>query len=213
MNKGKAVFLDRDGVLNELVYDKGEGRVASPFSARQLVVSPYAPAAVRRIREEMGFKVIVASNQPGVAKGQFTYAELQRMNAKVRKAIEEGGSSLDAEYYCLHHPSAGGAKYRVDCNCRKPKPGLLIRAAEEHDIDLACSYFVGDSLVDVKAGAAAGCKTLLLGHLTAFLSGLMDEERAFPDRVIRSLADAPEAIVKLEAARVRASAKTRSPPV
>lgn len=195
---GRAVFLDRDGVLNDLVYNKEEGRVLSPFSAAQLRVFPYVPETIKTIKEEWGFKAVIISNQPGVAKGQFSRAELERMNAKVRAALESAGTSLDAEYYCLHHPDARIARYRVDCDCRKPKPGMLFRAAKEASIDLRRSYLIGDSLIDVVAGKRAGCKTILVGHLTALLARVMKEEGVTPDYMIGSLKDAPRLLAKLE---------------
>ena len=109
----------------------------------------------------------------------------------VRNELAKQGGSLDAEYYCLHHPDALVKKYRLDCDCRKPKPGLLLRAAKENGIDLGRSFFVGDALVDVKAGRAAGCKTILLGHVTTFLSEMIEEEDARPDYVLPSLRQVP----------------------
>jgi D-glycero-D-manno-heptose 1,7-bisphosphate phosphatase len=191
MRKGRAVFVDRDGVLNDLVYNEEEGQLGSPFSAKQLRIFPYVAESIQRIRQELGFKVIVISNQPGVAKRQYTRGELDRMNGKIRKELARSGSSLDAEYYCLHHPSALIRKYRVVCDCRKPKPGLLFRAAKENSLDLKRSYFVGDGLVDVKAGRNAGCRTILVGHLTTFLSKMMEEEDATPDYVVPSLKEVP----------------------
>ena len=192
MRKDRAVFVDRDGVLNDLVYNEEEGQLGSPFSARQLHIFPYVAESIKRIRQELGFKVIVISNQPGVAKRQFTGAELERMNGKIRKEIARSGSSLDAEYYCLHHPSALIRKYRVVCDCRKPRPGLLFRAAKENSLDLDRSYFVGDGLVDVKAGRNAGCRTILVGHLTTFLSKMMEVEDATPDYMVPSLKEVPD---------------------
>ncbi len=193
------MFLDRDGVLNDLEYDEEEGRVGSPLSARELKVFPYAGEAVRRIKA-LGFLAIVVSNQPGVAKRQFSLEELDRMNTKVRSALASRGGKLDAEYYCLHHPEARVKKYRLDCDCRKPKPGLLLRAAKEQGVDLASSYLVGDALVDVKAGRAAGCTTILLGHAGSFLSELIDREGAAPDHMLPSLKQVPDLIVRLESA-------------
>jgi len=192
MKIGRAVFVDRDGVLNDLVYNEEEGQLGSPFSAKQLRIFPYVAESIQRIRQELGFKVIVISNQPGVAKRQFTCAELDRMKGKIRKELTRSGSSLDAEYYCLHHPSALIRKYRVVCDCRKPKPGLLFRAAKENSLDLKRSYFVGDGLVDVKAGKNAGCRTILVGHLTTFLSRMMEEEDATPDYMVPSLKEVPD---------------------
>ncbi len=196
--KGRAVFVDRDGVLNDLVYNKGEGTVASPVSARQLRVFPFAGEAVKALREGLGYEVIVISNQPGVAKRQFTLAELERMNAKIRRDLAAHGTALDGEYYCLHHPHALVAEYRVECNCRKPKPGLILRAARERNIDLKRSYFVGDGLVDVKAGKGAGCRTILVGNITTFLARAMEEERASPDWMVHTLKDVPPLLRRLE---------------
>lgn len=183
--------MDRDGVLNDLVYDEEEGRVGSPFAAAELRVFPYVGRSIKRIRDELGFKVIVISNQPGVAKKQFPLSELDKMNAKIRKELMKHETSFDGEYYCLHHPNALIEKYMVECDCRKPKPGLIIRASEENDIDLGSSYFVGDALVDVKAGKRAGCKTILVGQLTTFLTRMMEQEDAKPDYMLPSLKDVP----------------------
>jgi len=190
------VFLDRDGVLNDLEYNRDEGRIGSPMAAEQLRVFPYAGESVRRIRE-LGYMVILVSNQPGVAKRQLTRLELDKMNRLVRDELMKQGGSLDAEYYCLHHPDALVRRYKLDCDCRKPKPGLLLRAARENDIDLGRSFFVGDALVDVKAGRAAGCRTILLGHVTAFLSRMVEEEDAKPDYVLPSIRQVPGLLRKL----------------
>jgi D-glycero-D-manno-heptose 1,7-bisphosphate phosphatase len=190
MGMSRAVFLDRDGVLNDLVYYAEEGRVGSPLSAKALRIFPYAGESVRRIKE-LNFKAILISNQPGVAKRQFTYSELQRMNKKVRLELAKCGCSLDAEYFCLHHPDALIPKYRLNCDCRKPKPGLLLQAAKENSIDLRSSFFVGDALVDVKAGKAAGCRTILLGHSTTFIGRMIEKENANPDFMLPSLKQVP----------------------
>ena len=173
-----------------MVYDEEEGRVTSPLSARQLRVFPYVASVVKELKRE-GFEVIVISNQPGVAKRQFTLAELHKMNGKIRANLKSGGTSFDGEYYCLHHPEALIRKYKVVCKCRKPKPGLLLRAAREHRIDLAESYFVGDALMDVEAGKRAGCKTILVGHMNTFLSGMIERKGVVPDYVVPSLKEVP----------------------
>jgi len=192
----KAVFLDRDGVLNDLEYNPEEGSIGSPLSARQLRVAPYAGDSLRRIKD-LGYEAILISNQPGVAKRQLTYAEFDKMNRMVREALAKGGGELDAEYYCLHHPDALVKKYKSDCDCRKPKPGLILRAAKERGIDLGASFFVGDALADVKAGNAAGCKTILLGHVTTFLTQMIEREDAKPDYVLPSLRKVPELLESL----------------
>ncbi len=184
-------------MLNDLVYDHEEGRINSPFRASQLRVFPYVASALKKIKEELGYQIIVVSNQPGVSKRQFSYAELERMNLKIRKELSKVNCSFDGEYYCLHHPNALIKKYRKDCECRKPKPGLILRAAKEHGIDLERSFFVGDALIDVKAGKNAGCKTILAGHMTTFLSQRMEEENATPDYVVASLKEVPELLTRL----------------
>ena len=208
MRKNRAVFLDRDGVLNDLEYNPEEGRIGSPLTAKQLRIFPYAGESVRRIRE-LGFKAILVSNQPGVAKRQFTHSELGRMKEKVRKELAKHNCSLDAEYYCLHHPDALIRKYRLDCDCRKPKPGLLLRAAKDHDLDLGNSFFVGDALVDVKAGRSAGCRTILLGHSTTFLMTMIEREDARPDFMLPSLKQVPNLLRGLKPEGTRAGKKAR----
>ena len=188
--------MDRDGVINDLEYNAEEGHIGAPLSSKQLRVHPYAGAAVRKIRE-LGFMTILISNQPGVAKKQITYSEFLKMNGIVRKELSEDGGELDGEYYCLHHPDALLPRYRLDCDCRKPKPGLLLRAAKENGISLPDSYFVGDALADVKAGKAAGCKTVLLAHMTAFLSRMVESEGAEPDYVVHSLKEVPALVGRL----------------
>jgi len=197
MPKSRAVFLDRDGVLNDLVYNKEEEQISSPVRASQLRVFPFAGPSVKRMKEELGYKVIVISNQPGVAKRQFTLVELERMNRKVRSALAKTGTSFDAEYYCLHHPNALISKYRMECECRKPKPGMILQAAREHDIDLGKSFFVGDALIDVKCGRSAGCKTILVGHTATFLTQMMEKEKATPDYIVASLKEVPDLIAGL----------------
>jgi len=195
--KRRAVFLDRDGVLNDLVYDVEEGRSSSPVSARDLRVFPFVADSVKKLRD-MGFLVIVISNQPGVAKRQFTRAELKRMSSKIAKELASEGTSLDGEYYCMHSPDGLVKELRVTCDCRKPKPGLLLKAAKEMGVDLSRSYFVGDGLIDVEAGKKAGCKTILVGHMTTFLSKMMEERKATPDYMVHTLKDVPALLSRLQ---------------
>jgi D,D-heptose 1,7-bisphosphate phosphatase len=178
------------------VYNKKEGRVGSPLSASQLRISPYAGEMVRKIRN-LHFKAIVISNQPGVAKKQFSYAEFLRMNEKIKAELGKSGARLDGEYFCLHHPNALIVKYKKECDCRKPKPGLLIQAAEEHHLNLGKSYFVGDSLIDIKAGIAAGCQTILVGTLTDLLNRVIIEEKAKPDHIVGNVSKIPDLLSKL----------------
>ncbi len=200
------MFLDRDGVINDLEFNPEEGRIGSPLSEKQLRVFPYAGEAVRELKE-LGFKVILISNQPGVAKQQLTQPEFERMNRKIWRELAKNGGGLDAEYYCLHHPDARVRKYRVVCDCRKPLPGLILRAADAHGLDLGGSFFVGDALEDVKAGRAAGCRTVLLGHITTFLSRMIEREDAEPDFMLPSLKQVPDLLRSL---KERRPVKTKS---
>jgi D-glycero-D-manno-heptose 1,7-bisphosphate phosphatase len=180
------------------VYYPEEGRVGSPLSAGAMRVFPYAGESVKEIKA-LGFEAVLISNQPGVAKRQFSLSELRKMGQKVAGELARQGASLDSEYYCLHHPDALVPKYRKVCECRKPKPGLLLSAAREHGLDLEGSFFVGDALIDVQAGKAAGCRTILLGHPTSFLARLMEEQGATPDFMVPSLKQVPDLLRSLEA--------------
>jgi D-glycero-D-manno-heptose 1,7-bisphosphate phosphatase len=184
----KAVFLDRDGVINDLIYFEKEGTIGSPLRAKDLRVFDYAASSIKSI-QSLGYKVVLISNQPGVAKRQFSYEEFLKMKKKMHREL--GKTKLDGEYYCLHHPSALISKYKKNCDCRKPKPGLFYQASREMNIDLSKSYYVGDSLVDVKAGRAAGVKTILVAHVTEFLNKMIEFEKAEPDYVVASLKDVP----------------------
>jgi D-sedoheptulose 7-phosphate isomerase len=181
-----AVFLDRDGVINELVYYPDMGVIDSPFTVGLFHILPGVGDAVRSL-QEAGYKVVVTSNQPGVARGRFTEETLRDMDLKLAQELSRYGAHLDGIYYCPHHPEGTGDRYRVECDCRKPKPGLLLRAAGELDINLAASYMIGDSLTDVKAGERAGCRTVLIGRLKCDTCRLMAEQDSRPDIIAPDL--------------------------
>lgn len=152
-----AVFLDRDGTLiDEVNY------LSSPDQVRLI---PGAAAAVRRLNE-MGVLVVVVTNQAGVARGYFPESRVAEVHARLSALLAEHGARIDAYYHCPHHPTAGVGRYRVECDCRKPKPGLLRSAAHDLDINLSRSWMIGDKRCDAGAGLAAGCRTLLVrtGH-------------------------------------------------
>ena len=163
----KAVFIDRDGTLIKDV----------PYNTDAALIE-FLPQAIESLLmlKKNNFLLIVVSNQSGIAKGFFTMEELKTMNKAFRQILMYYGVELDAIYYCPHHPEGKLENYSVECNCRKPKPGLILKAASEHDIDLTNSWMVGDILNDVEAGNAAGCKTILLdnGNETEWI---MNEKR------------------------------------
>jgi D-glycero-D-manno-heptose 1,7-bisphosphate phosphatase len=163
MSTKSAVFLDRDGVMNGLVYHHDAGIVDSPFTVDQFRVLPRVPRAIRLLND-LNLPVIVVSNQPGIAKGHFDATILNSFDKKLSAALAAAGAHIDATYYCLHHPHASVKTLRKRCACRKPGIGLLTRAARELGIDLTKSYMVGDGLTDIEAGSRAGCRTVFVGR-------------------------------------------------
>lgn len=157
-NKQKAIFLDRDGTLNRYI---GFLRNIEDFE-----LLPDVCEAVKRINES-GYLAVVVTNQPVIARGEVTYAQLQEIHNKMETMLGEKGAYLDAIYYCPHHPHKGYEgeipELKFDCSCRKPKPGMLLQAAEDFNIDLSQSWMIGDGENDILAGKAAGCRTALLG--------------------------------------------------
>ena len=192
----KAVFLDRDGTINEIVYYQDFGIIDSPFTAEQFKLLPQVGEAIR-ILNQSEFKVILVSNQPGIAKGHFSMDTFEEIREKMRTELTKQGAFLDAEYYCLHHPEAKIEEYRKNCECRKPKPGLLLKAAAEFDIDLGESWMVGDGLTDIEAGKRAGCKTILIGRMKCELCRLMDEKNT-PDYIVQDVYSMIDVIKKEE---------------
>jgi len=155
-----AVFLDRDGVINAAI--QTAVGLDSPRHRREFEMLPRVGPAIRTLNA-LGMPVVVVSNQPGPAKGKFGVDELEAMTALMKAQLEESDARVDGVYYCLHHPDAVVGAYRVTCNCRKPKPGLLVQASSELGLDLRSSYMVGDQSRDMLAGKAVGCKTILVG--------------------------------------------------
>jgi D-glycero-D-manno-heptose 1,7-bisphosphate phosphatase len=187
------VLLDRDGVINELVYFPEVGIIDTPLNPDQFRLLPDVPEAIRTLNQ-LGFKVVVVSNQPGIAKGKMTEGLFNGIRVKMKNQLEREGAHLDAEYYCFHHPDAVREEYRISCECRKPKPGLFLKASSDLGLDPSRSFSVGDSLVDIKAGKAAGFTTVLIGSMKCDLCRLMDQEDAHPDHVAESLIRAVETI-------------------
>jgi len=189
----RAVFLDRDGVINEIVYFPEFGVVDSPLNPKQFRLLPGVAKAIRALNR-LSLKVIIVSNQPSIAKAKMTEEIFERVRLKMRRELEKRGARIDAEYYCFHHPSAKAAKYRSNCDCRKPKPGLILRAAEDFGLDLSKCYVVGDGLTDIKAGKAVGCRSFLIGNLKCDSCKLLENENVKPDLIVPSLLHASKII-------------------
>ncbi len=147
------VFLDRDGTLNEEV-----DYVRTP---EQLRMIDGAAASVRTLNE-LGVVTCVISNQSGIARGYLSEKDLEAVHIKLKDELERYGARLDAIYYCPHHPAAGREPYNIECDCRKPRPGMLHRGEREFGLNLSRSFVVGDSIVDIQAGDAVGATTVLV---------------------------------------------------
>lgn len=192
----RAVFLDRDGVINAAIWNPIEGKLDTPYRLEDFTLLPGAAQALAAINE-MGFLAVVVSNQPGVAKGKCGLELLEALNGRLQASLAEEGARLDGIYYCLHHPEAVVPALRVDCACRKPRPGLLVQAAKELDVDLARSYMIGDQQTDVEVGLAAGCTTVLLNGYSPLPAGA-EPRPARPHWTVKDLPAAVRAIRRVE---------------
>ena len=185
--KDKAVFLDRDGTIN---VDRGFVYRIEDFE--------FMDGAIEAIHllNRNSFKVIVASNQSGIARGYYTEEDLKRLHRFINGELAKYGGWIDRFYYCPHHPQAKIEKYRANCRCRKPKAGLLERAIEDFDVNITQSYLVGDSLRDIEAGKAVGCRTILIAPELG--AKKVDFSKEVANWVMPSLSSAVEHILELE---------------
>src|SRR6266550_1618288 len=184
----RAVFIDRDGTISEEV---GYINHPSRFS-----LFPYAAPAIQHLNEN-GWLAILVTNQAGVARGYFSEEMIQTVHAAMTADLLRNGAKLDAIYYCAHHPSVGEPPYRFDCDCRKPKPGLISRATQDFEIDLAGSWMVGDRYSDVELARNAGVQSMFV--MSGYGRGEWEHQRASwteqPDRVAEDLLEAVHCIV------------------
>lgn len=184
----RAVFLDKDGTLVENL----------PFNVdpARIRLTPHAEDAVRRLANA-GFVLAIVSNQPGVAQGLFDESALAPVASEISARLAALGVALSGFYYCPHDPLGTVERYRRVCDCRKPAPGLLARAARELDLDLGASWLVGDILDDIEAGRRAGCRTVLVdnGNETEWH---VDTGR-LPHHIVDDLEQAARIIVELDA--------------
>ena len=158
-NKRPAIFLDRDGVINK--------NMDKDISFDNFEILPGIARVIKRINES-GYLCIVVSNQPMIAKGFIRFEDLDMIHKKMETSLGKEGAYLDAIYFCPHHPEKGFAgevpDLKIDCFCRKPKPGMILKACEEFNIDPGYSWMIGDSPADISAGKTAGCRTILVGQ-------------------------------------------------
>jgi D-glycero-D-manno-heptose 1,7-bisphosphate phosphatase len=179
-----AVFFDRDGTLV-----RDPGYLTHPD---QVELLDGAAEAVREV-QLLGYKTVVVSNQPGVARGIITEEMLEQVHQRLRDLLSGKGASLDGIYYCPYHPDGSIPRYRQDSDWRKPRPGMLLAAATELDIDLAKSWMIGDNLRDVEAGRSAGCRTILISSAQ---TGAETTDKNKPDHVAVNMKEAVNIIKK-----------------
>lgn len=153
LGKRRAVFLDRDGTI-----------IRHVELMRRVADLKFLPHVARAIRafNKLGFLVVIITNQPVVARGLATPKEIDRIHAVLVRRLRAKGASVDAVYFCPHHPNADVRRYRLMCSCRKPEPGMILKALKKYKINPRQSYIVGDGLIDVVAGKRAGLKTILV---------------------------------------------------
>lgn len=193
----RAIFLDRDGVINRMVYNPEFGTVDSPANPEEFEMIPGVSDGIRQIND-MGYLAVVISNQPGVAKGKMTNHLLELTMQKMADLLKLEGAYLDGIYYCMHHPQAKLTEYRTVCDCRKPKPGLLYQAATDLDINIKESYFIGDGITDVVAANEAGCTSILVNSRKCYLCDELSRQKVQPDYIAKELLDALRAIKLIE---------------
>ena len=158
----KAIFIDKDGTLiPDIPYN---------INADLITIEPETIKGLQFLKEQ-GFLLIIISNQSGIAKGYFEEGDLKKVKNRIDSLLQPHQVNIDEFYYCPHYPNAAIRKYAIDCDCRKPMPGLILRAAQDFNIDLSQSWMIGDILNDIEAGKRAGCKTILLdkGHETEWV--------------------------------------------
>ena len=188
----KAVFLDRDGVINKEINLLND--------INQLEILSNVNKAIK-ILNDLGFYVIIVTNQPQVARGLLTEVGVKKINNHLKKLLEDGGAKIDAIYYCPHHPERHHPdikpefiKYRIECECRKPKIGMLLEAKKKFNLDLKSSFMIGDQTIDIQTGKNAGCKTILVKTGYGGSDGKFDVK---PDFVCEDLYNAAKLIENL----------------
>lgn len=186
--KRPAVFIDRDGTISEEV-----GYVNHPSRFR---LFPYSAEAIR-ILNDSGWLAIVVTNQAGVARGYFSEDVIRKIHQQLVSALHAESARLDAIYYCAHHPSVGEPPYRLDCDCRKPKPGLIEQAGRDFEIDMAASWIAGDRYSDVELARNAGLRSAFV--LSGYGRGEWEYQsqgwKHRPDLVCENLLEAVKSIV------------------
>ena len=189
--KRPAVFIDRDGTISEEV-----GYINHPSRFR---VFPYAASAIKLLNDQ-GWLAVIITNQAGVARGYFSESMIETVHNNLQQELRDEGARVDAIYYCAHHPTVGEPPYRQECDCRKPKPGLITRATKDLDIAVEQSWMIGDRYGDIELASNAGLRAALV--LSGYGRGEWENQRSFwkhqPDLVAENLLEAVESILRSE---------------
>ncbi|MGI0059616.1 MAG: D-glycero-alpha-D-manno-heptose-1,7-bisphosphate 7-phosphatase [Nitrosotalea sp.] len=195
--KNKAILLDRDGVINELVISPEEGIVDSPNSSDQLKIIKNSIKAMK-ILANLGYKLVIISNQPGIAKGYYDTSEFFKIKRNLEDELTKNNIILSGQYYCLHHPNAKMIKYRKKCQCRKPGTKLFFDAIKEHNIDTKKSFLIGDGITDMQLAKKVRCRAIFIGNINSAVTRVFHEKKINPFYVSHDLLEAANYIRKLE---------------
>lgn len=191
----KAIFLDRDGVINDLIYYPEEGVLDSPNSVKQFRISNGVIKALNKLKK-LGYILILISNQPGVAKEKYTISEFKKIKKKMDGVLDKNKISFDSQYYCLHHPNAINKKYKKKCSCRKPKTKMLMKGVNTFNINLKCSFVIGDGLVDMKLAKKVRCRSIYIGNISLAVTKLFKQNKIKPFFIAHDLLEAVKCIEK-----------------
>jgi len=186
LKSNKAIFLDRDGTLNE-----DPGYLGDPD---QVILLPTVGEALNILKNQLNFLLIVVSNQSGVARGLITEEDVKKVNNRINELLSEYNVKIDEFCYCTTHPDFNSVE---ECNCRKPSPKMIIDASEKFNIDLLKSYLIGDNISDIESAMNAGCKSILVktGYGKETIS-MLQKQNKFPSFVAENLMDAVNFIIK-----------------
>lgn len=189
MQKTKAIFLDRDGIINKIIFDRETGKLYSPVTVSQIEYM-FGIFDFLKTVKKLGYLLIIVSNQPGIGLKKMSKKNFLEVKKKIAGDLTKENVSLDAQYYCLHHPYANIKQYRRKCRCRKPETLLFENAINKFNIDPEKSWMIGDGVYDMIAGNKIGLKTILIAniHESAYLSTLEQElEGVVPNFLVKNL--------------------------
>ncbi|OGK21591.1 hypothetical protein A3C23_01770 [Candidatus Roizmanbacteria bacterium RIFCSPHIGHO2_02_FULL_37_13b] len=187
----KGVFFDRDGIINQVIYDMVLGRISTPLNPNQIVLVPKI-VDLLRLTKQKGYLNIIVSNQPMIGLKRISEDGFATITDRVVNLLKKENAIIDDQFYCFHHPYALIPKYKKKCSCRKPGIDLITQAQKKHDIDLKKSWFIGDGTFDIIAGHKSGCKTILVTNVeeSAYLHEFEKRlGKVKPDFIVKNLGE------------------------